>query len=153
MRAILNQPGFKELGIAKQVIRQTTIVGTRDLMAESMFRFGKYYGWVPVGGKGTKESTERDDALARSCIEDIVKDVPGERYADHNSPEWRLFYKLNKLDCQLYEIARSTWRAQIQTIIPLALQKERAGESDEALAEKKAAAERKERGEGGEGEK
>jgi hypothetical protein len=31
----------------------------------------------------------------------------------------------------LYEIARSTWRAQIQTIIPLTLQKRRAGEGDD----------------------
>ena len=35
------------------------------------------------------------------------------------------------MDCQLYEIARSTWRAQIQTIIPLTLQKIRANEGDE----------------------
>ena len=123
--------GFKELGIAKQVIRQSTIAGTRDLMAESIFRFGKYYGWVPVGGEGTKESEENDDAIATACIEEMVKDVPGERYADHNSPEWHVFYKANKLDCQLYEIARSTWRAQIQTIVPLTLQKSRAGEGDD----------------------
>lgn len=129
--------GYKELGIGKQVIRQTTIAGTRDLMAESMFRFGKYYGWVPVGGEGTKASEERDNAMAMSCIEDIVRDVPGERYADHNSPEWKLFYKLNSLDSQLYEIARSTWRAQIQTIVPLVLQKERAGEGDAVEGEEK----------------
>mmetsp|Transcript_31988 Transcript_31988/g.67243 ORF Transcript_31988/g.67243 Transcript_31988/m.67243 type:complete len:430 (-) Transcript_31988:282-1571(-) len=123
--------GFKELGIGKQVIRQTTITGTRDLMSESFFRFAKYYGWVPIGGEGTKESEERDDAIAKSCIDGIVKDVPGERYADHNSPEWQVFYKANRLDCQLYEIARSTWRAQIQTIIPLTLQKHRVGEGDD----------------------
>ncbi|KAL7537319.1 hypothetical protein ACHAXR_007728 [Thalassiosira sp. AJA248-18] len=123
--------GFKELGIGKQVIRQATLAGTRDLMTESMFRFGKYYGWVPIGGEGTKESQEGDDAIAKSCIDDVIKDVPGERYADHNSPEWLVFYKANKLDCQLYEIARSTWRAQIQTIIPLTLQKVRAGEGDD----------------------
>jgi len=123
--------GFKELGIGKQVIRQTTIVGTRDLMAESLFRFGKYFGWVPVGGEGTKESGEKDDALATSCIDEVIRDVPGERYADHNSPEWQVFYKANKLDCQLYEIARSTWRAQIQTIVPLTMQKIRAGEGDD----------------------
>mmetsp|Transcript_24555 Transcript_24555/g.45143 ORF Transcript_24555/g.45143 Transcript_24555/m.45143 type:complete len:427 (+) Transcript_24555:143-1423(+) len=123
--------GYKELGIGKQVIRQTTIAGTRDLMTESMFRMGKYYGWVPVGGEGTKESEGRDDAIAMSCIDDIVKDVPGERYADHNSPEWQVFYKANKLDCQLYEIARSTWRAQIQTIVPFTVQKRRAGEGDD----------------------
>lgn len=122
---------FKELGIAKQVIRQTTIAGSRDLMAESLLRFSNYYGWVPVGGQGTKDSYESDDAIAKQCIEDIVKDAPGERYADHNSPEWKVFYKANKLDCQLYEIARSTWRAQIQTIIPLVLQKRRAGEGDD----------------------
>lgn len=123
--------GFKELGIAKQVIRQSTIAGTRDLMAESLFRFGKYYGWVPVGGEGTKESEEKDDAIARTCIDELIKDVPGERYADHNSPEWQVFYKANMLDCQLYEVARSTWRAQIQTIIPLTRQKMRAGEGDD----------------------
>ena len=123
--------GFKELGIAKQVIRQTTIAGSRDLMSESLYRFSKYYGWLAVGGQGTKESEESDDAIAKACIDDVIKDVPGERYADHNSPEWHVFYKANKLDCQLYEIARSTWRAQIQTIIPLILQKKRAGEGDD----------------------
>lgn len=130
--------GFKELGIGKQAIRQTTVVGTRDSMAASMFRFGKYYGWVPVGGAGTKESEDADDASARACIEEIVRDVPGERYADHNSPEWQLFYKLNKLDCQLYEVARSTWRAQTQTIVPLVLQRERAGQGDAVEGEEKA---------------
>lgn len=127
--------GFKELGIGKQVIRQTTIAGTRDLMSESFFRFAKYYGWVPIGGVGTKESEESDDAITKACINDVVKDVPGERYADHNSPEWQVFYKANRLDCQLYEIARSTWRAQIQTIIPLTLQRHRVGEGDEEAEE------------------
>lgn len=123
--------GFKELGIGKQVIRQTTVAGTRDLMSESIFRIAKYLGWVPVGGEGTKLSEEKDDAIAHSCIDEILKSYPGERYADHNSAEWRAFYKANKMDCQLYELARSTWRAQIQTIIPLTLQKKRAGEGDD----------------------
>ena len=123
--------GYRELGTAKQVIRQTTIAGTRDLMAESLFRFGKYYGWVPVRGSGTRESIESDDAIARACVEEAARDAPGERYADHDSPEWRAFYEANKLDCELYEIVRSTWRAQIQTIIPLTLQKRRAGEGND----------------------
>ena len=123
--------GFKELGIAKQVIRQCTLSGTRDLMSESILRFGQYFGWVPTGGEGTKLSEETDNAIAKSCIDDILQSYPGERYADHNSPEWQAFYKANKMDCQLYELARSTWRAQIQTIIPLSLQKKRAGESDD----------------------
>jgi hypothetical protein len=123
--------GFKELGIGKQVIRQTTVAGTRDLMSESIFRIAKYLGWVPVGGEGTKLSEEKDDAIAHSCIDEILKSYPGERYADHNSLAWRAFYKANKMDCQLYELATSTWRAQIQTIIPLTLQKKRAGEGDD----------------------
>jgi hypothetical protein len=123
--------GYKELGMAKQIIRQTTIAGTRDLMSESLFRFGKYHGWVPVGGQGTKESIIDDDNIAQTCINDAIKDIPGELYADHDSPEWHTFYNANKLDCELYEIARSTWRAQIQTIIPLTLQKRRAGEGDD----------------------
>lgn len=127
--------GLKELGTAKQVIRQTTIVGTRDVLSESIFRVGKYHGWVPMGGSGTKESLIDDDSIAKVCIDDVVKDVPGERYADHDSPEWHTFYDANKLDCELYEIARSTWRAQIQTIIPLVLQKRRAGESEDDTEE------------------
>ncbi|KAL7503159.1 hypothetical protein ACHAXN_000986 [Cyclotella atomus] len=117
--------GFKELGIAKQVIRQVGVTGTRDSMAESLFRIGKYMGWVPVYGMGTQESEESDDEIVKACIEEFVQSSPDERYADHNSPEWQVFYKRNMLDCQLYEIARSTWRAQIQTIIPLTLQMER----------------------------
>jgi len=123
--------GFKELGIAKQVIRQVTVTGTRDLMAESLFRTGKYFGWVPVSGTGTKDGEEKDDIIAKSCIDNQLQAFPGERYADHNSREWQVFYNANKMDCQLYELARSTWRAQIQTIIPLTLQKKRAGEDDE----------------------
>lgn len=122
---------YKELGTAKQIIRQITIVGTRDLMSESILRFAKYHGWVPIDGRGTRESSIDDDVIAKSCIDNIVKDIPGELYADHDSMEWNAFYDANKLDCELYEIARSTWRAQIQTIIPLTLQKRRAGEIDD----------------------
>ena len=84
-----------------------------------------------MGGQGTKESIIDDDNIAQTCINDAIKDIPGELYADHDSPEWHTFYNANKLDCELYEIARSTWRAQIQTIIPLTLQKRRAGEGDD----------------------
>lgn len=117
--------GFKELGIAKQVIRQVGVTGTRDQMSDSIFRIGKYMGWVPVNGLGTKESEASDDETVKACIEEHVQLSPEERYADHNSPEWQIFYKRNTLDCQLYETARSTWRAQIQTIIPLTLQMDR----------------------------
>ena len=126
------QLDFKELGIAKHVVRQATVAGTADVMAESILRIGKYFGWVPVGGLGTKGGLKTNDAIARTCIENVVKDVPGEKYIDRNDQtEWDAFYHSNRFDCELYEVARSTWRAQIQTIIPLVLQKVRAGESDE----------------------
>ena len=121
----LDELGYKELGIAKQVIRQVTVSGTRDNMAESLLRMGQYFGWVPLGGLGTEESQDSDADIAQSCIRDVIQMSPEERYADHNSPEWQVFYQRNKLDCQLYEVARSTWRAQIQTVIPLALQVDR----------------------------
>ena len=121
----LDELGYKELGIAKQVIRQVTVAGTRDNMAESLLRMGQYFGWVPLGGLGTEESQDSDADIAQSCIRDVIQMSPEERYADHNSPEWQVFYQRNKLDCQLYEVARSTWRAQIQTVIPLALQVDR----------------------------
>ncbi|KAL7440032.1 hypothetical protein ACHAXH_008854 [Discostella pseudostelligera] len=123
---------LKELGIAKHVVRQATVAGTADLMAESIVRIGKYFGWVAVGGLGTKESVDSDDTIARTCIENVVKDVPGEKFIDRTDESgWEEFYKANRFDCELYEVARSTWRAQIQTIIPLILQKVRAGEGDE----------------------
>jgi len=135
-RLLANVPNgpldFKELGIAKHVVRQDTVVGTADVMAESIVRIGKYFGWVPVGGSGTKESVDTDDAIARTCIENIVKDAPGEKFIDRTDQAgWEEFYRANRFDCELYEVARSTWRAQIQTIIPLVLQKIRAGEGDE----------------------
>jgi len=111
-----------------RAVRSAGVQGARHREAG---RFGKYYGWVPVRGSGTRESIESDDAIARACVEEAARDAPGERYADHDSPEWRAFYEANKLDCELYEIVRSTWRAQIQTIIPLTLQKRRAGEGDD----------------------
>jgi hypothetical protein len=128
--------GFKELGTAKHVVRQATVVGTVDVMSESIVRIGKYFGWVPLRGLGTKEGIDTDEAIARTCIENVVKGVPGEKYVDRtNQTKWEEFYQSNRFDCELYEVARSTWRAQIQTIIPLVLQKVRAGEGDEDVKE------------------
>eukprot|EP00552_Chaetoceros_brevis_P000561 CAMPEP_0197744454 /NCGR_PEP_ID=MMETSP1435-20131217/38805_1 /TAXON_ID=426625 /ORGANISM="Chaetoceros brevis, Strain CCMP164" /LENGTH=55 /DNA_ID=CAMNT_0043335831 /DNA_START=1 /DNA_END=165 /DNA_ORIENTATION=- len=41
---------------------------------------------------------------------------------NHQGGAWMKFYKDNLYDCQLYEITRSVWRAQIQTIVPWAIQ-------------------------------
>ncbi len=128
--------GFKELGNAKHVVRQATVVGTGDVLSESIVRIGRYFGWVPLGGLGTKEGVDTDEAIARMCIENVVKGVPGEKYIDRTDlTKWEEFYQPNRFDCELYEVARSTWRAQIQTIIPLVLQKVRAGEGDEDVKE------------------
>lgn len=112
--------GFKELGVAKHVVRETCVVGTIDKMVASIKRMGSYYGW--------KLKTGVDE----SCIDNfVVADNPSETYVDHDSEEWHEFYLKNKFDCQLYELAQSTWRAQIQTIIPYETQLSRAAPSED----------------------
>ncbi len=97
--------GYKQLGMAKHIIREVCVVGTVDKMTESIIRIGKYYGWQLVDGE-------------ESCIEELVDgNNIEEKYMDHETNEWNEFYEKNQLDCQLYEQAQSTWRAQIQTIV------------------------------------
>lgn len=104
---------FKQLGVAKHVVRETCVVATIDKMEASIKRQADYFGWKLKDG-------------GQSCIDDALRDNPKETWVDHESDAWTKFYKLNKYDCQLYEIAQSTWRAQIQTIIPLETQLSRA---------------------------
>eukprot|EP00559_Dactyliosolen_fragilissimus_P001746 CAMPEP_0184861758 /NCGR_PEP_ID=MMETSP0580-20130426/6363_1 /TAXON_ID=1118495 /ORGANISM="Dactyliosolen fragilissimus" /LENGTH=351 /DNA_ID=CAMNT_0027359355 /DNA_START=53 /DNA_END=1108 /DNA_ORIENTATION=- len=112
---------FKELGVAKHVIRQCCVVGTIDTMKESILRIGAYFGW---------ELKDDDE----DCIEDILLELnhpQAETWVDHESPEWANLYNQSRYDCELYEIARSTWRAQIQTIIPYNIQLSRNEDEDE----------------------
>lgn len=126
--------GYKQLGMAKHVIRESCVVGTVDKMTESLVRIGKYFGWDLL-----------DDEV--SCIEELVDgNNVEEKYMDHETDEWNEFYEKNQLDCQLYEQAQSTWRAQIQTIVPYEIQVERVnpkkkkGEGDEEEEEEEEAA-------------
>uniref|UniRef100_A0A6U1NTU9 Uncharacterized protein n=1 Tax=Cyclophora tenuis TaxID=216820 RepID=A0A6U1NTU9_CYCTE len=106
--------GFKELGDAKQLVRDVCVVSNMDKTTESIERAAAYFGWALTEG-----STE-------SCVKDIVDAIkPTERYVDHDTPEWEKFYRDYKFDCQLYEFTQQAWRAQIQTIVPLALQQQR----------------------------
>mmetsp|Transcript_30544 Transcript_30544/g.46864 ORF Transcript_30544/g.46864 Transcript_30544/m.46864 type:complete len:339 (-) Transcript_30544:146-1162(-) len=115
---------FKQLGVAKHVVRETTVVGTADKMAKSMFRMGKYFGWKFKQGS---------DEEGMTCIEEAVNadNIKEKWIHDHTSEEWHQFYKMNKYDCQLYEIAQSAWRAQIQTVIPFETQMSRVDPPDE----------------------
>mmetsp|Transcript_23189 Transcript_23189/g.38379 ORF Transcript_23189/g.38379 Transcript_23189/m.38379 type:complete len:323 (-) Transcript_23189:59-1027(-) len=104
--------GFKELGDAKQIIRDVCVTATMDKLVASFKRAADYYGW-------TLEGSEK-------CVEECVNEASmQERELDHDSDEWKEFYKTNRYDCQLYEFAQQAWRAQIQTIIPLSLQNQR----------------------------
>lgn len=104
--------GFKELGDAKQIIRDVCVTVTMDKMVASIKRAAEYYGW-------TLEGSEQ-------CVEESVEQAGmQERSLDHDSEEWNTFYVKNRYDCQLYEFAQQAWRAQIQTIIPLTLQNQR----------------------------
>lgn len=113
--------GFKELGDAKQIVRDICVVSTIDRVPASFERAMEFLGWSS-NEDGSSSSSES------SCVKGLVDaENPRERYLDHNTPEWKKFYEENKMDCQLYEFAQTAWRAQIQTIIPLTLQKKRAG--------------------------
>lgn len=144
----VNPITFKELGIAKKVIFQACVVGTIDSMKASVIRQADYFGWSKFGkGEGPRKKTaeeremltdeeketlqeEEEDFIREeeTCIDKHLsgdKKLPAETFVDHDSPEWKKFYKSNKYDCQLYELSRSAWRAQTQTIIPFYLQTQR----------------------------
>ena len=105
--------GFKELGDAKQIVRDVCVVVTVDKLAESIIRAADYYGWELQGQP--------------DCVEGSLTDADtNERIVDHESEEWQRFYEKNRFDCQVYELAQQAWRAQIQTIIPRTLQLQRA---------------------------
>lgn len=105
--------GFKELGDAKQIVRDVCVAVTVDKLLESLRRAADYYGWVLEGSS--------------DCLENsVTEDDTNERILDHESDEWIRFYDKSWFDCQLYELAQQAWRAQIQTIIPLTLQLKRA---------------------------
>lgn len=110
-RQILNQPEgnitLRGLGTAKKVIREKCVVGLLDShINESIERIGEYYGW----GKFKIN-------CARKYVNQIKKDADGE-LMDGNTKSWNEFLKNNYVDLQLYEFARSVFRAHRQTIIP-----------------------------------
>jgi len=104
--------GYRQLGTAKQIVRNFCVVSTMDKIEESIKRMAAYFGW--------------ELQASETCVDDIVGvESPEERYADHESSEWKSFYNKNIFDCQIYELVQSTWRAQIQTIVPLQIQMDR----------------------------
>ncbi len=116
---------FWELAIAKQVVRQTCLVGTLDKMKASIIRIQEHWGWKYKDGMRKEEGEQ--------CIDDAIKNgnMPEESWPDHDTEEFQNFYQTNKIDCQLYELAQSTWRHHIQTIVPWELQLSRAEDDDE----------------------
>jgi hypothetical protein len=113
VRLLVNHPvgplGLRQLAIAKQIVRDVCVVATIDKLEESIKRIADYFGWE-------LQATD-------TCVDDIVSsENPKENYVDHESSSWQSFYSDNQYDCQLYELVQSTWRAQIQTIVPLTKQ-------------------------------
>lgn len=105
-------------GFAKQIVREVCVASPMDKIAVTIKRYADYMGWELKGSE--------------DCVEDAVEAEEVEpKILDHHSEEWQEFYKDNKYDCQLYEFSQQTWRAQIQTIIPLSLQLKRAKGSEE----------------------
>mmetsp|Transcript_15809 Transcript_15809/g.23768 ORF Transcript_15809/g.23768 Transcript_15809/m.23768 type:complete len:345 (-) Transcript_15809:162-1196(-) len=115
---------FFDLAIAKQVVRQTCLVGQLDEMKVSIIRFQEHWGWNYTNGMSKEEG--------ELCVDDaMMGNVPAETWMDHESEEFKTFYKTNSLDCQLYEQSRSAWRHHIQTIIPWEIQLSRDEDDDE----------------------
>lgn len=113
-RMILNQPSgaidFKGLGTAKKVIREKCVVGLLDteFIDESIKRISSYFG---IGSGMSAKSCTR---IYRS---EMKLDPKGE-LMNEESKSWEVFIKDNYVDLQLYEFARSVFRAQRQTIVP-----------------------------------
>ena len=114
---------FKELGVAKHVVRQACLVGEIDKMKQSIVRFGKHLNWPYAHNMTEGEGLK--------CIDDNLLDFPKEKFADHTTDAWLSFYEQNLFDSQLYELSQSAWRHQIQTIIPWELQLSRNQDDDE----------------------
>ena len=114
---------FKEMGVAKQVIRQCSLVGTLDKFRQTVIRTAIHLDWPYANGMSNGEGEK--------CVDDILVDKPEEKFADHTSEAWLAFHEVNLYDCQLYELSQSSWRHQIQTIIPMEVQLSRAEDDDE----------------------
>mmetsp|Transcript_20946 Transcript_20946/g.31035 ORF Transcript_20946/g.31035 Transcript_20946/m.31035 type:complete len:317 (+) Transcript_20946:112-1062(+) len=109
---------FRELGFAKQIVREVCVASPMDKIAGTIKKYADYMGWELEGSE--------------DCVEDAVEAEEVEpKSLDHHSEEWAEFYKDNKYDCQLYEMSQQAWRAQVQTIIPLHLQQKRAKGNEE----------------------
>jgi hypothetical protein len=114
----------KEMGVAKHVIRQACLAGKIDAMHESIIRIGNHFGWTYAN------SMSDDDG--ETCIDEILYATPlSQTYLDKESEEWMAFYEENHYDCEVYELSRSTWRAQIQTIVPWEIQLSRDEDDEE----------------------
>jgi len=114
---------FKELGVAKHVVRQCCLMGTLDKMKTSIVRIAKHMNWKYADGM--------NDGEGEKCIDDAMLEMPAEKWGDHESDAWKSFYKQNHYDTELYELSQSTWRHQTQTIIPWELQLSRDEDDDE----------------------
>eukprot|EP00594_Rhizosolenia_setigera_P012110 CAMPEP_0178979108 /NCGR_PEP_ID=MMETSP0789-20121207/25617_1 /TAXON_ID=3005 /ORGANISM="Rhizosolenia setigera, Strain CCMP 1694" /LENGTH=264 /DNA_ID=CAMNT_0020669093 /DNA_START=430 /DNA_END=1224 /DNA_ORIENTATION=- len=100
---------FKELGIAKKIIREKCMPGLLDEFFEESFkRITDYYGWENKGGD--------------ACVDKYLKTIPHDHFGEmmhDNSEDWEYFLENNHYDLQVYEFARSVYRSGYQTMIPL----------------------------------
>lgn len=105
---------FKQLGIAKHVMREGCLMANQDRVQPSVIRIAEHMNW--------QFANDMTDEQGLQCIDEALVDFPRQRWMNHQEAAWMKFYKDNLYDCQLYEITRSVWRAQIQTIVPWAIQ-------------------------------
>jgi len=124
VRKILNQPdgkiNFKLLGISKKFIREKCVVGLLDEnLYKSVLRIASYLGFYSVSS---------------SCINQYLNNIeldPEGELIELYSDEWRTFIDYYHYDLQLYEFARSVYRAQEQTIVSREKQMNLVNDDDE----------------------
>ena len=108
-RDFTDELNFVKLGTAKRVMRENFVVGLVDEhLPQSFTRVAEYYGWKETDGSG--------------CANKYLSTVKHDRYGElmhDNSEKWQDFMQHNKYDLQLYEYARSLFRAHAQTLISL----------------------------------
>jgi hypothetical protein len=122
VRFIINKQegelNFVDLGNAKKVVREKCVVGLLDeFKMESLQRVMKYFGWEG----------------SQLCLEEYAARMPDEEYGDlvdGTDENWVLLHKYNIYDVQLYEYARTVFRAQRQTLVTLAKQFELFGDPE-----------------------
>jgi hypothetical protein len=95
-------PTSEHLAQAKAILAQKAVIGLTSQMAESLRRFGIYYGW---------DSRDEWDDCVQKLSQHGANANPDPKVVP-NSTEWTAIAKNNEYDIELYEYALELFEAQ-----------------------------------------